>query len=254
MDPAGYLARIGADWNGHPDLDSLRQLQLAHLRSVPFENLSIHLGETIVLAEERVLAKIVDRRRGGFCYELNGAFAFLLSALGYRVTLLGARVYGGGAWGPPFDHMAIRVDLTEPWLVDVGFGRFTQHPLRLDDRDDQQDPAGTFRITAEPDGDLTVSGNGKPEYRLEPRPRTLADFTPTCWWQQTSPTTHFTQSLVCSLITETGRITLSGDTLTTTTGAAREEVELASDAEVLAAYRDHFGIELDRVPTVRPTR
>ncbi|WP_163505728.1 arylamine N-acetyltransferase family protein [Fodinicola acaciae] len=251
MDPAAYLDRIGARWNGSADADSLRDLQIAHLRSVPFENLSIHLGETIVLDEEHVLAKIVDRRRGGFCYELNGAFGFLLSALGYRVTLLGARTYGGGNWGPPFDHMAIRVDLAEPWLVDVGFGRFTHHPIRLDGRDDQDDPGGTFRITEEPDGDLTVTGDGSPEYRLETRPRPLADFAPTCWWQQTSPTTHFTQSLVCSLVTDAGRVTLSGDTLTITTGADREEVKLSSDAEILAAYRDRFGIELDRVPTVR---
>ena len=123
-DAAAYLDRIGARAPERPDLPSLRRLMRSHLASVPFENLSIHLGEVIRLSDEALLGKIVDRRRGGFCYELNGAFAWLLRDLGYRVTMLGARVYGGGQLGPPYDHMTLVVDLDEPWLVDVGFGRF----------------------------------------------------------------------------------------------------------------------------------
>src|ERR1700756_3438129 len=84
-------------------------LHRAHQMSVPFENLSIHLGEPIRLAEADLLAKVVARRRGGFCYELNGAFALLLSALGFEVERVAARVYGGTTLGPPFDHMALVV-------------------------------------------------------------------------------------------------------------------------------------------------
>jgi N-hydroxyarylamine O-acetyltransferase len=251
-DVDAYLARIGAARPGQPDAESLRDLQLRHLRTVPFENLSIHRGEPIELAEQALVEKVVGRRRGGFCYELNGAFAALLSALGYRVTLLAARAFGpGGEVGPLFDHLALRVDLAEPWLVDVGFGRFTHHPLRYDLRTDQTDPGGTFRITETAAGDIDVARDGAPEYRLETRPRTLRDFEPTCWWHQTSPKSHFTRSLVCSRLTETGRITLTGRTLIETTGGERDERELAGDAEVLAAYREHFGIELDQVPSLR---
>ena len=76
--------------------------------------------------------KIVNEKRGGFCYELNGAFAALLRALRFRVTLLSGRVARqDGSYGPEFDHLTLRVDLEEPWLADVGFGDCFLEPLRL---------------------------------------------------------------------------------------------------------------------------
>jgi N-hydroxyarylamine O-acetyltransferase len=246
-----YLRRIGMTGPVPAGIEALRELQLRHLRTVPFENLSIHLGEDIVLDEKALVEKVAERRRGGFCYELNGAFAALLTVLGYDVTLYAARVFNGDDLGPPFDHLCLRVDLAEPWLVDVGFGGFSHHPLRLADRADQHDPAGTFRIVDGEHGDLDVLQDGRPQYRIEARPRTLRDFEPACWWQRTSPTSHFTQSLICSLLTETGRISLSDRTLIQTTGEHRSERRLTDATEALAAYRDHFGIALESVPTLR---
>jgi N-hydroxyarylamine O-acetyltransferase len=245
-----YLRRIGVARPPRADLDALRDLQRAHLRTVPFENLSIHLGERIRLDEPALLDKIVGRRRGGFCYELNGAFAALLSALGYDVTLYAARVFNGEDLGPPFDHLCLRVDLAEPWLVDVGFGSFSDHPLSLADRADQIDPAGTFRVVEGEHGDLDVLQDGAPQYRIELRSRALSDFEPACWWQRTSPKSHFTQSLICSLLTETGRISLTDRTFIRTVGKERTEQSVTSDAEVLAAYRDHFGITLEGAPAL----
>jgi N-hydroxyarylamine O-acetyltransferase len=247
-----YLARCGATRPARADAESLRQLQLRHLMAVPFENLSIHLGEPIVLDQRALFHKLVERRRGGFCYELNGLFAALLSALGFSVTMLAARVFGADGLGPPFDHMVLRVDTPDPWLADVGFGRHASHPLRMDVRGEQADPGGVFRVAENGDGDLELFRDGEPQYRLELRPRALGDFEATCWWQQTSPKSHFTQSLVCSLLTEAGRVTLSDRTLIETSGSDRRERPLTTDAEVLAAYRSHFGITLDRVPTLRP--
>jgi N-hydroxyarylamine O-acetyltransferase len=246
-----YLARIGAVRPARPGIEALRELQRAHLLSVPFENLSIHLGEPIVLDERALVEKVVDRRRGGFCYELNGAFAVLLTTLGYQVTLLSARVFDGDRPGPPFDHLALRVDLDEPWLVDVGFGKFSQYPLRLGASGDQHDRGGVFRIVKDSGrGDVDVIVDGTPEYRLDLRPYKLSDFVPTCWWQQTSPQSHFTQSLMCSLTTESGRVTLSGAKLIHTVDGERREHLLDGDADVLDAYRTYFGISLDQVPTV----
>jgi N-hydroxyarylamine O-acetyltransferase len=249
-----YLTRIGTARSSQADAATLRELQRRHLLTVPFENLSIHLGEPILLDPQALVDKLVRRRRGGFCYELNGAFATLLAALGFPVTLLAARVFGPDGLGPPFDHLALRVDAdtSESWLVDVGFGRHSRYPLRLDVRTDQSDPGGTFRLADTADGDLDVLRDGQPQYRVEARPRTLGDFEPTCWWHQTSPRSHFTHGPVCSRLTETGRVTLSDRTLLQTTGDRRHERTLTSDAEVLAAYRTWFGIVLDRVPG-RPT-
>ena len=247
-----YLARIGVARPRLPDLAALRVLQRAHLRTVPFENLAVHLGEPVVLNEDALLDKVVGRRRGGFCYELNGAFAALLTALGYRVALLAARVFDGPVTGPPLDHLALRVDLDGPWLVDVGFGRFSEQPLRLDEPGDQRDPGGVFRVLEHGD-DLDVLLDGRPQYRLERRPYELADFGPTCWWQTTSPDSHFTRSPTCSRLTESGRITLSGTRLIRTGQGGREETELTG-GQALDAYREHFGLVLDRLPEIRADR
>lgn len=264
------LRRIGAARPQRPTGQALRELHLQHLRAVPFENLSVHLGEEIVLEEKQLLDKVVAARRGGFCYELNGMFGALLAALGYGVELLAARVYGDeGRLGIPYDHLALRVrtEEGETWLADVGFGTHSHHPLRYAERGEQTDPGGVFRIVAAgPDAagvrggpagagdpDLDVVRDGIPQYRLETRPRVLGDFAAGAWWHSTHPLSHFTRSLVCSRLTEDGgRITLSGRVLKTTAAdGACETRELATDAEVLTVYRERFGIELSRVPTVR---
>jgi N-hydroxyarylamine O-acetyltransferase len=164
------------------------------------------------------------------------------------VTLLSAGVYGPSGLGPPFDHMALRVDLDEPWLADVGFGRHSIHPLRLSERGDQADPGGTFRLVDAGGGDLDVLRDGTPRYRVEARARRLDDYAPTCWWQQTWPSSHFRAGPVASVQTAGGQLTVAGRTLIRTVGTDRTETPLGSDAEVLAAYREHLGIELDRVP------
>ncbi|MGW8951634.1 arylamine N-acetyltransferase family protein [Streptomyces sp. NPDC055709] len=249
-----YLRRIGATRPRVPDSASLRELQLRHLHSVPFENLSVHLGENLVLEDKLLVDKIVEAGRGGFCYELNGAFAALLRSLGFGVTLFQARIFAtDGGLGIPYDHMTLRVetaDGTGPWLADVGFGDHSHHPFLLEERGEQSDPAGTFRIAVAPDGDLDVLRDGKPQFRMDTRPRELADFEAGAWYHRTSPASHFTRSLVCSRLTDDGRITLSGRKLVTTAHGEKEERRLGDDAEVLAAYREHFGLALDRVPEV----
>ena len=77
MDIDAYLKRINYDGPREVSAETLRALQVAHLMSVPFENLSIHSGEPIVLDEEALFTKIIDQRRGGFCYECTGLFAGL---------------------------------------------------------------------------------------------------------------------------------------------------------------------------------
>lgn len=263
-----YLRRLGAEYPAWPTVDALRDLHLRHLRTVPFENLSVHLGEEIVLEEKRLLDKVVGARRGGFCYELNGLFGALLAALGYGVTLLAARVYkdDGAGLGIPYDHLALRVRTVDggDWLADVGFGAHSHGPLAFAERGEQEDPGGTFHVVeAGPDAagvrgghdtaraaDLDVLRDGKPVYRVELRPRVLGDFVSGAWWHSTSPRSHFLRAPVCSRVTEDGgRITLSGHRLTSTgADGTRKERELATDEEVLAAYRDHFGLGLDRVP------
>jgi len=243
-----YLARIGRVRPKGATDAVLPDLHQAHLMSVPFENLSIHLDELIELEESPLLDKLVGRRRGGFCYELNGAFALLLSSVGFDVTLLAARVFGPEGLSPPLDHLVLRVDTSRPWIVDVGFGDHSILPLALEDRRPQVDPAGEFQVAEAADGDIDVSRDGRPQYRIELRPRRWADFVPMCWWHQTAPQSHFTQSLVCSMAQPRGRVTLSDRRLIRTIDGLRTETTLETDEELLAAYRDNFGFALRAAP------
>ncbi|WP_327118779.1 arylamine N-acetyltransferase [Streptomyces sp. NBC_01341] len=250
-----YLERIGVARPSRADAPALRELQRRHLMTVPFENLSIHVGQDIALEEERLVDKIVTHRRGGFCYELNGAFAALLRGLGFRVTLLQARVFGdGGRLGIPYDHVALRVeteDGTGPWLADVGFGDHAVKPLALDSRAEQEDTSGRFRFREAPRGDLDLLRDGSRQFRLDLRPRALSDFRAGSWYHRTSPESHFTRSVVCSRLTEDGRVTLRGRTLISTVRGKRRTEELATDEDVLLAYLDQFGMVLDQVPEAR---
>ena len=121
------------------------------------------------------------RRRGGFCYELNGAFALLLEALGAQVSRVAARVHGEAGLSPPLDHLALVVrpaDGSGPWLADVGFGSHSDYPLLLDARDEQDDPAGRFRLADAGEGTSTCLKDGQPQYRLETRERVARGLRP----------------------------------------------------------------------------
>ena len=136
MNVEGYLQRIGYTGGREPTAATLAALQRAHLLAVPFENLDIHLGRRLVLDREANYAKIVERCRGGWCFELNGLFAWLLEQLGFQVTLLGSNVHGTDGVSQDLAHLLLRVDLEQPLIVDVGFGEGVFAPLPLAQLDD----------------------------------------------------------------------------------------------------------------------
>jgi N-hydroxyarylamine O-acetyltransferase len=221
--------------------------------AVPFENLSIHAGEPIVLEEEALFRKIVERRRGGFCYEVNGLFAGLLRALGFDVAMLAAEVgRAAGGFGPNFDHMVLMVTLADRWLVDVGFGDSFLEPLLLDARTEQVQGASSFRIVDDNSHLILLrrndGGDWKPQYRFTLQPYTFADYEEMCRFHQTSPDSHFTKGRICSLPTEDGRLTLSDMRLITTSTAqqSRDERTLTSAEEYDRILRDQFGIVMNK--------
>jgi N-hydroxyarylamine O-acetyltransferase len=248
MDIETYLKRINYHGPTNPSLDTLRGLHRAHLLAVPFENLDIALGRPILLDELLLFDKIVRQKRGGFCYELNGLFSALLRAMGFDVVRLACRVSdGNGGFGIEFDHMALLVQLEEPWLADVGFGDSFIEPIRLDERYEQRQETGKFRIV---NGGLDYllsrywDGLWRPEYIFSLQPRTLEDFTGACLYHQTSPDSGFTRRRVISRATFEGRITISDRKLITTTNGNKQERELESEAEYQRMLRDCFGVVL----------
>jgi len=240
-----YLARIGYRGTPAVDLATLGALQRNHLLTVPFENLDIHLGRLITLDVDAIVDKVVDQRRGGFCYELNGAFAALLAALGFEVTMLEGRANTDDSPGVPFDHLTLRVTIGEDsYLADVGFGAFSDEPLDFADREDQQDTAGVFRIVDRDDGWVDVLQDGARTFRFSPTSHVLQDFQPGCTHHQTSPDSHFPKRTVCSLRTARGRVTVSELTLTETTDGTKTINEVP--AGELGRLLDHrFGVVLD---------
>src|SRR5262249_4749417 len=242
-----YLKRINYRGPATPTAETLRDLQVAHLLTVPFENLSIHTGEPIVLDDEALFTKIVERRRGGFCYEANGLFAVLLRAIGFDVAMLAAEVASPeGVYSQPFDHMVLMVRLDESWLVDVGFGDSFLEPLKIYERADQVQRNFAYRIVADGGYLVVVRKNQddwKPQYRFTLQPHEFQDFAEMCRYHQTSPQSHFTQGTICSRATEEGRITLSGMRfIRTGSNGEREERTLGSQQEYDTILRRDFGI------------
>ena len=249
MEIKKYLERIG--YKGTPTLtyETLWNLQLLHLRSVPFENLSIHLNEPIILKHESLFNKIVLNKRGGFCYELNGLFAALLRQLGFNVSMLSAGVAKtDGGFGPDFDHMILMVLLEDRWLIDVGFGDSFQQPLLIDEREVQVQGDRLYRI--ENDGSYLIlkekkkDDEWKAQYRFSLQSRGLSDYSEMCLYHQTSPGSDFTQKRICTIAKHKGRITLSNMRFIETRDDERRERILKNESEYARILKEEFGIVL----------
>jgi N-hydroxyarylamine O-acetyltransferase len=253
MDLSLYLQRIHYAGSLEPTIPTLRALHLAHLLAVPFENLDIHLGRPISLEQEALFDKIVPRRRGGFCYELNGLFAALLEALGFDVTLLSASdAHADGSFGPEFDHLTLRVRCTDspviPWLADVGWGDTFREPLRLDQVGEQIEGKRAYRIDRVGDARILwqrdYNGHWERQYRFTLRPRDFDDFLPMSHYHQTSPDSLFTRKQLCTLATVDGRITLDDSRLITTVDGVRQEKPIDDDQTYRRILEERFGIWL----------
>jgi len=250
-----YLERIGLESAPPADADGLRRLQLAHMLHVPFENLDIALGRPIRLGLTSLYDKIVTRRRGGFCYELNGLFAWLLSDLGFEVTYLSASdPRPDGSYGLEFDHLTLLVrcpadaDPGMPWLADVGWGDSFRIPLRAEAEGEQDGGLKTYRITRA-DGERRqlwerhTNGIWEKQYAFTFQPRAFADFEPMCHYHQTSPESIFTRKQICTLATPNGRVSYEDGRLILSRRGARKE-RLVAPEERDALLLELFGVDL----------
>ena len=237
MNKEKYLRRIGIE-NAKlsNDLKTLKLLQKQHLLHVPFENLDIHWKRPIILDAEKTYEKIIDKKRGGFCYELNGLlFEFLIEA-GFSCKRISARVSNGTDFGAEYDHLAILTKIDgEEFLTDVGFGDFTAEPLKFVLDVDQSDENGTFLIrkfdenyfeVVKKDGD-----SWKSEYIFKDSAREFQEFSEMCNFHQTSPESHFTRNKLCSIMTEKGRKTLTNKKFIETRNGEKIETEINSEED-----------------------
>ena len=252
MDIGSYLERIRYRGPVSPTHETLCALQRAHMMAVPFENFDIvPLHRPIKLDERALWDKIVVRNRGGFCYELNGMFAWLLKHIGFQVNHLNARVFGqDGGLGPDFDHLALFVQSPQQegaWLADVGFGDSFVDPLDFREGEQRQD-LRAYRLERNTGGYVLwqrdYGGAWKRLYFFDLTPHDFpSEYEPACLYQQRSPESHFTHQSVISRLAEDGRITLERDKLIITKNGARHENPVR-EQEWPGLLREHFGIVL----------
>lgn len=248
MNSDKYLRRIGlSDRSILPNEQSLKWMQKQHLINVPFENLDIHWQNPIVLKKQKFYQKIVENKRGGFCYELNGLFNQLLSRIGFLTRIVSARVSNGkGSHGPEYDHLAILANVeNEGFLVDVGFGDFIAEPLRFVLDLEQEDENGIYLIKKFDDEYYEVlkkdGQNWNGEYIFKLISRDLSEFTGMCNFHQTNES-HFSKGKVCSMMTENGRKTLTDKKFIETNKGQKTETDVESEDRFSEILRNEFGI------------
>jgi N-hydroxyarylamine O-acetyltransferase len=252
MEQQKYLERLKLDFTGkiEPTVEVLLILQKAHLLNIPFENLDIHYNKIIDL--KNTFDKIIVNGRGGFCYELNGLFFELLKSIGFNVKLISARGFDNyKGFGPEFDHMAILATINSiKFLVDVGFGEFTLHPLSIELNKLQSDPRGNFIIEEYEENYLIVKKENSsnftftPEYIFTETERELNDFNEMCNYHQFDSNSHFTRKKLCTLPTLNGRITVTGTILKIKNNDEVIESEIKNDAELNKILMKYFNISL----------
>jgi N-hydroxyarylamine O-acetyltransferase len=250
---ARYLERIGYTGRRAPTLHTLRKLQLAHLVHVPFENLDVFHRRGVRVDVNWSYQKIVDRRRGGWCFELNGCFGALLDLLGYRVARLSCRTFesDSGGFGPEFDHLALLVRVGgDRYLVDVGWGDCALSPIPAEPGEYKVRPRKVLVETTDETLrliELVERADGQsgwePQYEASLHPRALADFDARSRYLQTEPGLKWTEKPLVTRATSArgGRITLHADRLRTRRDDLRfvdEPVTAEEWAPVLATRFD----------------
>jgi N-hydroxyarylamine O-acetyltransferase len=258
VDLAAYCRRIGYAGPLEPTLPTLRALHRLHPASIPFENLDVLAGGTVDLAPAAIDAKLVGRRRGGFCFEHNALLKRVLIAIGFEVEGLLARVRWmeePGAPPRPPTHMALRVTIEgRPWLADVGFGSCVPTaPLRLDTEELQPTDFESYRIRGVEGGQRVEALIGevwRPLYDFAPHAVADIDYEPGNWYVCTHPLSHFLTSLMVARAGLDARCTLRNSALTVRHRSGEVEERNLDRAGIEAALAEQFGIEVD--PNWRP--
>ena len=250
MDIKAYLNRIGIEKAGEPSLKFLTELQNRHFLFIPFEDLDIPDRSRIELDLDEIYNKIILSKRGGFCYELNGLFHWLLTSLGFRVDMLSARVFNSqkNDFGPEYDHMTLLVHLDKDYLADVGFGDSFRRPIEIPDGE-AEDVSGQYKILKKVDNLFELlkkeENDFSKQYCFTTDPKSLEDYEEMCAFQQDSLSSHFRTRMICTIATETGRITLSNNSLTITENGIKTKTDFTDQNDFYLLLKKHFGIVLD---------
>jgi N-hydroxyarylamine O-acetyltransferase len=249
-----YLGRVGFHGTARPDLETLTALHVAHVNAIPFEGLDPFLRRPVKLDLASVRAKLVDSRRGGYCFEQNLLLKAALEAIGFKITGLGARV----RWMSPPEsplgprtHMLLTVDLPGgPYLADTGFGACVlDSPLRFQTDSEQHTAMGTY-LLSESDGLYSLSAKRlegwRSMYVFNLEPQIQSDFELGNWYTSTSPLVPFTNMLIMERVSGGKRYKLASRRFMVEgrDGVLEAERSIASAAELAQILDETFHVTL----------
>ncbi|MGZ3196647.1 MAG: arylamine N-acetyltransferase family protein [Croceibacterium sp.] len=249
-----YLERIGHGWNLRPDLETLRSLHRAHVTSIPFEALDVQLGLVPSLEPDAIFDKLVQRRHGGWCYEMNGLFGAALQAIGFEVTRLSCGVMrqdgGDERMGT---HLALLVECEGEWLCDVGFGGSLLEPLPLV-AGERHDAPYTVSLYQTDDGywRFTEAAEAPFGYDFRAEPADEALLTAKRDWQASHPASNFTLNFVAQKRHPDSHIVLRGRVLTERSPDGTTAHTIGDAEEFVATLADRFGIDELRAGEIWP--
>ncbi|MFO1238398.1 MAG: arylamine N-acetyltransferase [Alphaproteobacteria bacterium] len=248
MDIDAYLGRIGLTGRPPPTLEGLRALHRAHLAAIPYENFDVQLGRPVTIAVPAIYDKIVGRRRGGWCYEMNGLFGWALGELGFKVTRATGAVMRAAAGDAVIgNHLVLRVDLPEGvHLADVGFGDGPNEPFAV--REGTFDSNG-FPYAVERTGDgwwrlVNHPAGGAASFDFDPHPADETRLAAKCDELQTAETSVFVQNAVAFRQTPGAIDVLRGRVALRIRpdGTGKRLIENADD--LIATLKDVFALDL----------
>ena len=236
----------------NPCIDELNALIKQHVRSIPFENIDIIEQRALSLNLSDLAQKILFDQRGGFCYELNHLFSAFLSSLGYDVTMISGKVNNGkGEFGPEHDHLCLLVQLDQPYLVDVGFGRMAECAMPLPQNKKSsavEDGKFIYQILNCTDHFkiqlFQAPNRWRDLYTFTSEGKSIDQFVEMFNYHQTHPNSPFTQKLIVSKPTATGRISISDRRLIKSHRESKSINTLESKEELNQALLKYFNIQL----------
>ncbi|AKN33767.1 arylamine N-acetyltransferase [Clostridium carboxidivorans P7] len=248
---SSYFERIKYEGGRDVSYETLCNLHMAHMMNIPFENLNVYYKKPVLLDMESLYNKIVENKRGGYCFEMNGFFSFILKELGFKVTDLLARVAVDGKFYSAKTHQVLMVEIHDKrWLVDVGFGRDgIIIPLLLAEGIEQQQFGRTFRLLKDPKFGYVLQNKVEDEYNNiyaftleECYP---LDYVMSSHFTSTFHDSWFTKMRFCTMPTKEGRITLTDECFKAVENGQVSERNISNEAEFNELLKKYFGIDLE---------
>jgi N-hydroxyarylamine O-acetyltransferase len=250
-----YLDRLGYEVAVRPDVSTLKALHRAHVETIPFENLDVQLGRRVTRDRQAIFDKLVTRRRGGWCFEMNGLFADMLKEIGFRVRRLAGGVdrasRGDGAIG---NHLTLVVDLERPWLVDVGFGNGLIEAVPLSEGSITVGPK-VLRLTRPGGGWFRLSDDNAGAHSSYDFHPDLADpllLDAASARLQTDPASPFVENTTAMRWRDDVHHALRGRVLTVTSRIGVDKRLIGGPSEYVSTLRDVFALEIDGAETLWP--